>query len=166
MIKIFLRIIFILLITHIILGDDDEHCKKWGGDSEDGYWCKECENGYYLENDECHKNLCVEGEEEDSCEMCNIKEGRWISCNSDNYSVYERYKCKKSSLTCGNNTINNCEKCEIVDGNETGFCEKCYTEYLKLNNTICKYIFKNDCKTVKVNKYLIYFMILILLLSN
>ena len=161
--KKLLRTIFILLIIHIILSDDD-HCKKWGGDSEDGWWCKECENGYYLEDNECLKNLCVEGEEEDSCAMCFIKEGRCLSCNSDDYSVYERYKCKKTFLTCGNNTIKNCEKCEIVNNNETGLCEKCYSNYLKLNN-ICKYK-NNKSRIIKVNKYIIYFMILILLLIN
>ena len=50
-------------------------------------------NGYYQEDWECHKNLCVKGEGEDSCEICS-KDGKFISCNKDDYSVYERYKCK------------------------------------------------------------------------
>ena len=163
-----LTIIFILLNIHLFLGDDDDHCKDYDYSFDEDYtdfWCIECDDGYYLEKEKCHKNLCVEGEKEDSCSECK-SDGRCYSCYSDDYSVYERYKCKKTFLQCGNNTIKNCEECEIVNGNQTGICKQCYSEYIKSNNT-CYYNYRlNNMDRIKVNKFLIYFMILFLLLIN
>ena len=163
-----LKIIFILLNFHLFLGDDEDHCKDYDYSFDEDYmdlWCIECYDGYYLEKDICHKNLCVEGEKEDSCSECK-SDGRCYSCYSDDYSVYERYKCKKTFLQCGNNTIKNCEECEIVNGNQTGICKQCYSEYIKSNNT-CNYNYRlNNMDRIKVNKFLIYFMILFLLLIN
>ena len=159
-----LLILFILLNIQTILSDDD-HCEKWNWDlDDDTEWCVKCEDGYYLEGDDCHKSLCVEGEEEDSCLMCGKKDGKCYSCYSDDYSVYERYKCKKSFLMCGNNKISNCEKCEIVNSTETGICESCYPNYLMNNNTC--YQIRNSIEIIKINKSIIYFMVLILLLNN
>ena len=141
----------------IILGDD--HCKDYYYDDDE---CEKCEDGYYLEKGNCLKNLCVEGQNEDSCEMCLVAEGRCISCYSDDYSVYERYICKKAFIVCGNNTINNCEKCEIVNNTETGSCEQCYNKYYPVEQS-CVY---NNIEIIKMNKFLNYFIVLFLLLIN
>ena len=62
----------------------------------------------------CHKILCVEWEEEDSCLMCGKKDGKCYSCYSDDYSVYERYICKKTFLKCGNDTIRNAKNVKLL----------------------------------------------------
>ena len=152
-----MSIIFILLNVHIILGV--KHCKKYYTFNDNH--CKECEDGYYLENRECYENLCVEWQKEDCCEMCS-NDGRCISCYSDDYSVYGRYLCKKRSIVCGNNTIYNCEKCEIVNNIETGSCGQCYNRYSPGDKS-CVY---SNIEIIKMNKFLNYFIILFLLLSN
>ena len=151
-----MSIIFILLNVHIILGDD--HCEAYYDDDDE---CKRCEKGYYLYYGECEKNLCVECQNEDCCEMCS-DEGRCLSCYSDDYSVYGRYLCKKRSLVCGNNTVYNCEKCEIVNNIETGSCGQCYDGYISKDKS-CIY---SNIEIIKMNKFLNYFIILFLLLSN
>ena len=163
-----LTLIFILLNIDLFISDDD-HWKDYDYSLDDDdnriYYCTKCDDGYYLEKDICHKNLCVEGEKEDSCSECK-SDGRCYSCYSDDYSVYERYKCKKTFLQCGNNTIKNCEECEIVNGNQTGICKQCYSEYIKSNNNTCNYNYRLNNMDRIENKSLIYFMILFLLLID
>ena len=98
--------------------------------------------------------------------MCGKKDGKCHSCYSDGYSVYERYKCKKTFLKCGNNTIRNCEECEIVNNTETGKCRKCYFHYSYYYKENINECIRNNIEMIKVNKFIIYFMILILLLIN
>ena len=131
------RIIFILLSIHVIISDED-HCKEYdnkynrmGNKEYYNFKCIECDKGYYLYKGKCYKNYCVEGENEDSCLRCSKENGRCLSCYSEDYSVYNEFQCKKSSLTCGNNTIQHCQSC---DTNSTGNCSKCYNEYLLDNN--------------------------------
>ena len=155
--KKLLRIIFILLNIYIISGNNEDHCKSYDSDND----CEECMNGYYLENYKCIKNLCVEGEEENSCTMCS-KDGKCLSCYSEDYSVYNRYQCKKSFLICGNNTIYNCEECEITNNKETGSCKYCYPKYRIIDNT-CRF---NSFEIIKLNKFIVYFLIIFLLLIN
>ena len=164
-----LTIIFILLNIHLFIVCED-HCKDYSctyARYGPGYCtCVKCVFGYYLEKHHCYKNFCVEGKEEDSCADCNSNNGRCYACYNKSYAVYERYKCKKPFLNCGNNTIKNCQECEIVFGNETGNCKKCYSGYIKSNNTCELFHLFNNMDKIKVNKFLIYFIILFLLLIN
>ena len=158
----FLIILLLFLNIHIIYLCD-KNCKKYYYDYDDYCVCEACKEGYYLEKENCYMNLCVEGENEDSCLMCS-SDGRCLSCFSDNYSVYDRYQCKKAFLMCGNNTMNNCEKCEIVNNTETGYCEKCYSHYALINKN-CTYNYSN-IESINLKKSFINFIILIILLVN
>ena len=159
-----LRIIFILLSIHVIISGD-EHCKRYNCD-EDGCssQCLECDYGYYLEKGHCYKNLCVEGENEDSCLKCSIENGICLSCYSDDYRVYNRYQCKKSNLTCGNNTIQHCQSC---DTNLTDNCSQCYEGYL-LENNECHYIVRINKKgeIIRQNKLLLCLIVIFIIMLN
>ena len=79
-----------------------------------------------------------------------------ISCFSDYYSVYERFKCRKSFLICENNIINIYKKCERINNIETGNFAQCYDRYIWADNS-CN---TGNIEIIKRNKFLIYFMIL------
>ena len=92
-----LTLIFILLNIDLFISDDD-HCKDYDYSLDDNdnriYYCIKCDDGYYLEKDICYKNLCVEGEKEDSCSECK-SDGRCYSCYSDDYMFMRDINVKK-----------------------------------------------------------------------
>ena len=162
-----LRIIFILLNIHMIIGGDKSHCKNYYYDNFlESYTseCIKCDKGYYLEKNKCHKNLCVEGENEDSCLRCSKETGRCLSCYSEDYSVYNRFQCKKSFLTCGDNTIQHCQSC---DTNLTDNCSRCYEEY-RLDNNECHFNGRIDKKgeIIRQNKLLLCLIVIFIILLN
>ena len=160
-----LLIIFILLSIHMILGDPCKEYEYYSNDEEYTSECIECNSGYFLYRGKCFKNYCVEGENEDSCLKCSIETGRCLSCYSEDYSVYNEFQCKKSYLTCGNNTIQHCKSC---DNNSTGNCAECYNEY-KLENNECHFngfISKAKGEINRQNIFLLSLFVIFLFLVN
>ena len=101
-------------------------------------------------------NKCQEGDDPDDCQLCSSKD-RCSFCSSG-YEVYKGAYCIRSYLTCNTTRVRYCAKCEVVNGIETGNCEKCLSDLHLTQNKTCE-----GRKDLYLNKFIIYLIILIYL---
>ena len=118
--KINFIILLISLNIHIVYLMCDEYCLNCDFDEDD---CMKCEDGYYLgKNYGCYPK-CKEGLKESDCQFC-LSIDLCKSC-SDDYEVYDNVNCRRKFSICNGTKIPYCNKCEIVNENETGKCQEC-----------------------------------------
>lgn len=105
--------------------------------------CKECNDGYYMKNNECHQNKCIcyNGNpiSDTLCENNNVHH-----CDNcfDGYTLIDN-KCVKNDCTCDNGTPSN-----ICESDKLENCKTCNEGYILLNN-LC---YSPITKTVHIEK--------------
>ena len=145
-------ILLILLNIHIVYLICDEYCLRCIDDD-----CTECEDGYYLGYSYGCYPKCREGQNESDCQFC-LSVDHCKAC-SDDYEVYRSVFCRRKFSRCNGTTIPYCNKCEIVNNNETGKCQECVAGYtFRSYDNIC---FGNGQFMKK--KFIFYFIPLIYL---
>ena len=157
MTKIF-SLIFIFLNIDIVYLDYclDGACLSCGDEDDGRSNCYSCERGYHLSFGSCILNKCQEGEGLAACQFCSSND-RCSICSSG-YEVYKGSYCIRSYLRCNSTDIRYCDKCEVVNGIETGNCGKCLSEFHLTQNKTC-----DGRKVLHLNKLIIYLILLIFL---